>query len=76
MIDFDQTSNRHGTVVPVHARPAEAGRGSWALLWFGLALIVAALMLTALGEGEVRLPGPPTVTVGTAAQAAHYGDAA
>jgi hypothetical protein len=76
MTGFDETGTLPGTAVPAHAGPSEAARGSWALLWFGLALIVAALMLAAVGDGAHRLPGPPTVTVGTAAQAVHHGDAA
>jgi hypothetical protein len=76
MTDYDRTSTRRGTAAPIHARTGETGHGGWALLWFGLALIVAALMLAAVGDGEHRLPGPPTVTVGTAVLAAHHGDAA
>jgi hypothetical protein len=61
-----------GSVFPASSGPVAAASGR-SLLWLGLALIVAALLLVALGEGGPRVAGPPTVTVGTAA---YHGDAA
>lgn len=69
----DQPSNSGSIAVPAAPAPTRARRGGWSLLWLGVALVAAMLLLAALGAGDHGVPGPPSVTVGTAAQS---GDAA
>ena len=73
MTASDQPTTHGSIALPAISGSLGARSQGWAPLWFALALIVAALLLVALGEGGHRAVGPPPVTVGTAA---YHGDAA
>jgi hypothetical protein len=73
MTASDHTTTIGSVALPAASGPLGARNAARTLLWFTLALVVAALLLVALGEGGQRAAGPPQVTVGTAAD---HGDAA